>query len=49
LRSSAPVRQASLALHPRHMAFACSTSPGDSAKNSSGSSVRAAAGRLSHR
>jgi len=39
LRSSAPARQASLAGHPRHIAFACSTSCGDSAKNSSGSSV----------
>src|SRR5580658_9141698 len=39
LRSSAPARQASLARHPRHIAFACSTSCGDSAKNSSGFSV----------
>src|ERR1035437_5953152 len=39
LRSSAPVRQASLTLHPRHIAFAVSTSSGDSAKNSSGSAA----------
>jgi len=39
LRSSAPVRQAILARQPRHIAFASSTSLGDSAKNSSGSSV----------
>src|SRR5205807_6606518 len=39
LRSSAPVRQASLASQPRHIALAVSTSWGDSAKNSSGSSV----------
>src|SRR6266702_1391824 len=39
LRSSAPVRQASLASQPRHIALAASTSSGDSAKNSSGSSV----------
>ena len=39
LRSSAPVRQASLASQPRHIALAVSTSSGDSAKNSSGSSV----------
>jgi hypothetical protein len=31
-RSSAPARQASLAWHPRHIAFACSTSCGDSAR-----------------
>jgi hypothetical protein len=36
LRSSAPARHAILALHPRHISFARSTSCGDSEKNSSG-------------
>ena len=38
-RSRAPVRQAILAGHSRHLALAVSTSCGDSAKNRSGSSV----------
>src|SRR5580704_17148115 len=38
-RSSAPVRHAIRARQSRHIAFACSRSCGDSAKNSSGSSV----------
>jgi len=38
-RQEPEVRQASLASHPRHIALAVSTSSGDSAKNSSGSSV----------
>ena len=48
LRSSAPARQAILALHPRHMAFACPTSCGDSAKNSSGSCVHGTSNPTGH-